>query len=100
MVFEFLHHSKIPAKSWQDPANIEGEEQKKLSLPGTEPTTSRSLVPHSANWASKEFVGKEISEVSFLSCTTSHVGLCSFLQSIEHDFTKALMIDTDNKVVT
>ena len=34
----------------------------------------------------------------FVSCTTSHVGLCSFLESIEHDF-KALMIHTDNQIV-
>ena len=42
--FEFLHISKLPVKSWQDPASIEGEEQnkKKLSLPVIEPTTSRS----------------------------------------------------------
>ena len=32
-------------------------------------------------------------------CPT-HVGLCSFLELIEHDFMKALMIDTDNKIVT
>ena len=35
----------------------------------------------------------------FVSCTTSHVGLCSFLESIEHDFIKALMIHTDNQIV-
>ena len=100
-LFEFLHNSKYPAKSWQDPASIEGEEHnKKNSLPGIEPTTSRSSVPHSANCASKESVGKEISEVSFVSYTASHVGLCSFLESIEYDFMKALMIDTDNKIVT
>ena len=38
--------------------------------------------------------------MSFDSCTTSHVGLCSFLEPIEHDFMKALMIDKDNKIVT
>ena len=27
-------------------------------------------------------------------------GLCSFLESIEHDFIKALIIDTDNHKVT
>ena len=27
-----------------------------------------------------------------------YVGLCSFLESIEHDFVKALMIHTDNQV--
>ena len=65
-----------------------------------EPTTSRSSVPRSVNCASKESVGKEISEVSFVSCTTSHVGLSLFPESIEHDFMKALMIETDNKIVT
>ena len=48
---------------------------KKLSLPGIEPTTSGSSVPRSAKCASKESVGKEISGVSYVSCTTSHVGL-------------------------
>ena len=42
----------------------------------------------------------EISEVSFVSCITSHVGLCLFLESIEHDFIKALMIHTHNQIVT
>ena len=42
----------------------------------------------------------EISEVSFLSCTTSHVGCCLFLESIKHAFIKALMIHTDNQIVT
>ena len=38
--------------------------------------------------------------MSFVSCTTSHVGLCSFLESIEHDFIKALKIHTDNQIMT
>ena len=44
----------------------------------------------------------EISEGSFLfvPCTTSHVGLSLFLESIEHDLIKALMIHTDNQIVT
>ena len=29
--------------------------------------------------------------MSFVSCTTSHAGLGSFLESIEHDFIKALI---------
>ena len=32
----------------------------------------------------------------FVSCTTSHVGLCSFLESIEHDFIKAMKIQAGN----
>ena len=28
----------------------------------------------------------------FVSCTSSHIGLCSFLESIEHDFIKAMKI--------
>ena len=40
--------------------------------------------------------GQEISEVSFVSCTTSNVGLCSFLESIEHDFIKAMKIQAGN----
>ena len=67
---------------------------KKMPLLGIEPATSRSSVSRSANCASKESGRKEISEVSFVSCPTSHVGFCSFLESIEHDFIKALMIET------
>ena len=51
-------------------------------------------------WAGQESVGQNISEVSFVSYTTSHVGLCSFPESIELDFIKALMIHTDNQIVT
>ena len=29
-----------------------------------------------------------------------HLGLCLFLESKEHDFIKALMINTDNQIVT
>ena len=32
----------------------------------------------------------------FVSCTTSHVGLCSFLESTEHDFIKAMKIQAGN----
>ena len=36
----------------------------------------------------------------FASCITSNVGLCSFLESIEHDLKTALMIHSDNQIVT
>ena len=49
---------------------------------------------------SQESVGQEISEVNFVSCTTSHVGLCSFLESIEHDFIKAMKILAGNWMLT
>ena len=48
----------------------------------------------------EESVGDFWSELSFVSCTTSHVGLCLFLESIEHDFTTALMIHTHNQIMT
>ena len=48
----------------------------------------------------EESVGDFWSEPSFVSCTTSHVGLCLFLESIEHDFIKALMIHIHNQIVT
>ena len=41
-----------------------------------------------------------LTELSFVSDTTSHVGLCLFLESIEHDFIKALMIHTHIQLVT
>ena len=69
----------------------------KLSPVGFELTTSRSLVPCSDNWAREESVGDVWSELSFVSCTTSQVGLRLFLESIEHDFIKALMIPILNK---
>ena len=98
---EFFYNSLYPAKSWQDPANIDGEEQnKKLPLLGIELTTSRSSVPCSTDCARQKSVEKEISEVNFVSCTTSHFGPNSFLESIEHAFIKALMIHTHNQVVT
>ena len=54
---EFFYNSSFPAKSWQDPASIDGEEQnKKVALLGIELTTCRSLVSHSTNCASKESV--------------------------------------------
>ena len=36
----------------------------------------------------------------FVSCTTSHVGLCLFLESIEYDFIKAMKIQTGNWMLT
>ena len=36
----------------------------------------------------------------FVSCTTSHVGLCSFLESIEHDFIKTMKIQAGNWMLT
>ena len=55
---EFFYNPLFPAKSWLDPASIDGEEQnKKVALLGIEPTTSRSSVLCSANCASKESVG-------------------------------------------
>ena len=41
-------------------------------------------------------LGSQISEVSFVSYTTSHVGLFSWLESIEHDFIKAMKIQAGN----
>ena len=32
-LIEFLHNSKFPAKSWQDPASTEGEKQNKKIIP-------------------------------------------------------------------
>ena len=36
----------------------------------------------------------------FVSCTTSHVGLCSFLELIEHDFIKTMKIQAGNWMLT
>ena len=74
--------------------------RQKLPPMGFELTTSGSSVPCSANCAREESVGDFWSELSFVSCTTSHAGLCLFLESIEHDFIKALMIHTHNQIVT
>ena len=43
----------------------------------------------------------EMSEVSFLlfHAPLHMLGLCLFLESIEHDFIKALMIHTDSQIV-
>ena len=81
--FSIIRHS-LPNNGRILPALTEKSKIKKLPLLGFELTSSRLSVSHSANYASKESVGKEISEMSFVSCTTSHVGLCSFLESVEH----------------
>ena len=96
---EFLHNTKFPAKSWQDPASIEGEEQNKKNCPY--PGLNLQPPDHQSH-ALPTVLGIcwEGDFWSELSWPTSHVGLCSFLESIEHDFMKALMIDTDNKIVT
>ena len=39
---------------------------------------------------------KEVYEVSFVSCSTSYFGPRSFLESVEHDFEKAMKIQTGN----
>ena len=54
----------------------------------------------STNCASQVCVGQKICEASFVSCTTSHFGLSSFLESIEYDFTKAMKIQTGNWMLT
>ena len=36
----------------------------------------------------------------FVSCTTSHIGLCLFLESIEHDFKKVMKIQAGNWMLT
>ena len=73
---------------------------KMLPVPGIEPTTLRSQVPCSTDWARVDSVGDVCTELSFVSCTTSHVGLSLFLESIEHDFIRALLIHTYNQIVT
>ena len=72
----------------------------KLPLARFEFTISGSSVWCSDNWVSKKSAGDFWSELSFVSCTTSHVGLCLFLESIEHGFIKVLMIHTHNQIVT
>ena len=67
--------------------SLHREEQKKFhqKLPpvGIETRTSGSLGQCLTNWARQESVGQVFLKWAlFVSCTTSHVGLCSFL---EHD---------------
>ena len=45
--------------------------------------------------AKQTWVGQSISKVNFVSCITWHIGLGSFLESIEADFVKNLKIQTD-----
>ena len=78
----------------------QNEFHQKLPPVGFELTASRSSVWCSANCASQESVEDFWSELSFVSCTTSHVWLCLFLESIEHDFIKGFMIHTNNQIVT
>ena len=39
-------------------------------------------------------------QLKFVSCTISHFGLKSFLDSIEHGFTKVPRIETDSQMGT
>ena len=48
----------------------------------------------------KVCVGQEISEVTFVSCTTSHFGLRSFLELIKQTFIKVLKIQADSQMLT
>ena len=50
---------------------------------------------YSTDCASLVCVGQKISEVSFVSCTTSHFGLWSFLDTTEHDFIKVMKIQAE-----
>ena len=59
-----------------------------------ETRTSGSSGPCSTNSARQKSVGQEISEVSFV-CFMHHF-TCSFLESIEHDFIKAIKIQAGN----
>ena len=55
-LIELFYNSSFPAKSWQDSAGIDIEQQnKKLPLLGIEPIASRSSVSHSANCAKSLF---------------------------------------------
>ena len=98
LVFHDTHFYQIIWQIWSYTAQ-NGFRQKLFPV-GFEPTTSWSSVSCSANWARKESVGDFWSELSFVSCTTTHVGLCLFLKSIEHEFIKGLMIHTHNQIVT
>ena len=97
-VFHDTHFCQIIWQMWSYTA--QNKFHQKMPLVGFELTTSRSSVWYSDNWASKESVGDFWSELSFVSWITSHVGLCLFLESIEHNFIKALTIHTDNQIVT
>ena len=45
----------------------------------------------------RNLLGRRFMECAlFVSCTTSHVGLCSFIESIEHDLIKAMKIQDGN----
>ena len=98
MLIEFFYNSHISAKLWQNPARIDGEEQNKKNCPllVIEPRTSWSSLWCSADCARQLCIGQEISEVNFVSRTTSHIRLCSFLESIGYDrawpYTKAMVI--------
>ena len=94
-----FHDTRFCQIFWQ--IFIQGRAQKKihqkLPLWGLNPQP----LDHHSNILlrlGRRSVEQEISEVSFVSCTTSHIGL--ILETVEYDFKKALMIHTDNKIVT
>ena len=95
-----FHDTRYCQIIWQIESHTEQNKfRQKLSPVGFELITFRSSVPCSPNCAREDFVGDVWSELSFVPCTTSHVGFCLFLESIEHGFIKALMIHKDNQTV-
>ena len=78
-ILEVLHSSKFPAKSWQNPASIEGEEQnKKKIVPTWDWTTTHNL----------QIIGLMLCQ---LCC------LCLLSVSIIKAFKKSCSIDSRNE---
>ena len=82
----------LPTKAYMGKSKLNSA--KRLS-----PVTIETKMP----WSSVQHtcVGREIFEVNFVSCTTSHFRIWSFLESIQHDFImKALKVQIDNQMLT
>ena len=96
--FEFFYNSSYSAKFWYNYTSIDGEERNKFYQKvfpvGVEPRTSWSSPNALLTKLGRYVLNKRF--LSFVLCTTSYFGLWSFLESIEHDFIKAIMNKTAN----
>ena len=101
-LIEFFYNSLFSAKSWQNSASINGKKQNKnCSRSGLNPQSQDLHSNALPTELGRNMLGRRFLKWTlFVSCTTSHVRLWLFLESIEHDFIKAVKIQASNWMLT
>ena len=99
---EFFYNSLFSAKSWQNSVSIDRKKQNKncpqSGLNPQPPDLHSNALPTEL---CRILLGRRFLKWAlFVSCTTSHVGLGLFLDSIEHDFIKTMNIQAGNWMLT